>query len=82
MPMLNLILDGDHCWPDLDPKDVIHLGNDAPPIGLAVLPGGMLSGKTSVTFRIDLPDGRVVIAETSFALLETAVRAIQARYGQ
>jgi hypothetical protein len=82
MPTLNLFLDGDNCWPDLHTKELIHLGNDAPPIGLAVLPGGMLSGRTSVSFRIDLPDGRVVIAETSFALLDTAVRTIKARYGE
>lgn len=85
MAQLNLHLDGDNCWPDLKgqvggPK-VIHLGNDAPPIGVAVLPHGMIpSGLPSVTFRIDLPDGRTVLAETSARLFVTAARAILARH--
>jgi hypothetical protein len=85
VPALNLFLDGDDCWPDLKPLmaegRVVHLGNGAPPIGLAVLPGGMASGAPSVMLRIDLPDGRAVLAETSLALLVTAARAAVARYG-
>lgn len=85
MPSLNLILDGDRCWQDLPEKmrqgQVIDLmGNDNSPIQFAALPGGMASGKTSVTIRIDLPDGRVLLTETSLALLGTAARAIEARY--
>ena len=60
---------------------VIHLGNGAPPIGIAALPGGMASGRTSLTIRIDLPNGDVVLAETSLALLQLAARAFTARYG-
>lgn len=83
MPALTLIVEGDNAWTDLDEKEVINLmGNSVPPIQLAALPGGMASGKTSITFRFDLPDGKVLLAETSFALLKTAVRAIEARYGQ
>ena len=83
MPALTLIVEGDNAWTDLNEKEVINLmGNNVPPIQLAALPGGMASGKTSVTFRFDLPDGKVLLAETSFALLKTAVRAIEAKYGQ
>jgi len=82
---MRINLDGDQCWPDLAGKvgtdQVIHLGNDAPPIALAVLPGGMESGAPSVMFRIDLPDGRVLLAETSMALYLTAADAMRARYG-
>lgn len=85
MPAMTINLDGDKCWPDLEGKvgtdQVIHLGNDAPPIGLAVLPGGMSSGKPSVMFRIDLPDGRALLAETSMALFLTAADAMKGRYG-
>lgn len=83
MPAINVFLEGDNCWPDLKKGDerIIHLGNDSPPIGIAALPGGMVpSRRTSLMFRLDLPDGTVVMAETSLALLENAVRAIRARH--
>lgn len=70
---------GDGAWPDIAQKvergEVIHLVGEG--LQLALLPGGMSSGAASVMLRIDLPDGRVVIAETSMALLETAVRTFQ-----
>jgi len=78
--VIDLKLDGDGAWPDLMDKGVIHLG-DGTTIGLCVLPGGMTSGRPSVAFRLDLPDGQVVCAEASWRVLATAVRAIAARYG-
>jgi hypothetical protein len=86
MPTLDLKLDGDGCWPDLGQihqagKLLNAMGNDTV-VGLALLPGGMASGEASVTIRLDLPDGRVVIAETSFALLENAVNCMRIRLGQ
>jgi len=83
MPVLSVILDGDNCWPDIRTRqqDVIHLGNNAPPIQVACLTGGMTSGLPSVTFRIDLPDGKVVLAETSLRLFQIAAAAITARFG-
>lgn len=83
MPVaINIKFDGDGAWPDLADRkdDIIHLANDSS-IDLAVLPGGMASGRLSCAFRIDLPDGKVVICETSWRLLVTAVRAIAVRYG-
>lgn len=83
---LTLHLDDDGSFPDLvenrDTDQIIHLGNDAPPMHLTVLPGGMASGKPSVMLLINLPDGRVVLAETSLALLQMAVRAFTAKYGE
>jgi hypothetical protein len=67
-------------WPDLDLTKVIHLGNDAPPIKIASLPGGMGSGRASICLRIDLPDGRTVLAETSLRLLCMAARGFAAKY--
>lgn len=76
MPAIDVIL-REPAWPNLDRAKIIHLGNDAPPIGLAGLVGGMQSGRPSVVLRIDLPDGRVVLAETSLRLLVTAVDALR-----
>lgn len=80
MIQLNVILDGDNCWPDLRDKCLIHLGNDSPPIQVAVLDRGMTSGAPSLSLRIDLPDGRTVIAETSARLFVSVARIIGAKY--
>lgn len=80
MPTLTVDMSGDGAWPDLLKRNVIHLGNDAPPIQIAVLAGGMRSRKPSVSIRLDLPDGRVVVAETSARLLCTAGRMIAAKF--
>lgn len=81
--MIPLILDmdGDNAWPDLrDHQDrVIGVVET---FRIARLSRGMTSGETSVAIRIDLPDGRVVIAQTSLRLLTMAVRAFEAREGQ
>jgi hypothetical protein len=80
MPRLDVHCDGDACWPDLrdDPGLIDLMGEGAPPIGLALLPGGMASGRASVAIRIDLPDGRTVLTETSLALLDQAVAIFHA----
>lgn len=78
---IDLKMDGDGAWPDLAARraDVIHLAETT--IGLASLAGGMASGRPSVALRIDLPDGRPVVVETSWRALATAVQALAARYG-
>lgn len=53
--------------PDAEKTDIYFLSG---PIAAAILEGGMTSGKPSVGLRIDLPDGRVVIQQTSVAALE------------
>lgn len=67
-------------WPELDKEKIIHLGEGAPPVQVAVLDKGLQSGRPSVAIRIDLPDGRTVIAETTARLFCTAARAIMAKY--
>lgn len=78
MGRLIVHLDGDNCWPDLKGRintpQVIHVHI----YEIARLEAGMTSGKSSVTVRINLPDGKVVLAETSFALLRNAVLAFDA----
>lgn len=64
-------------WPDMEP-DFIHTTE---PIGVTALAGGMMSGAPSVAFRIKLPDGKYVIAETSLALFFTAADAMKIRFG-
>ena len=73
-------LEGDAAWPDLKDKEIIHLGNGAPPLQVAVLDGGLTSGRPSVALRVDLPDGKYVVAETSARLFCMAARAIMAKY--
>jgi hypothetical protein len=77
--VIDLKLDGDGAWPDVDARTVVHLAETE--IGMAVLAGGMMSGRESVAFRFRLPSGRDVIAETSWRALATAVQAIAARHG-
>lgn len=69
---VSVYCDGEGCWPDLvqRPEAVI----EARLTSVARLPHGMASGKSSVTIRIDLPDGRVVLAQTSLAILDAAAR--------
>jgi hypothetical protein len=81
MLAMTIILDGDGAWPDLDGKHVVHLGNDALPIQVAALSGGMESDRVSVAIRRDLPDGSVVVAETSAELFISAARLIAGRWG-
>lgn len=82
---VQVILEGDNCWPDLQEKfrqqRVLDLmGNDVPAIQFAALPRGMASGRTSVTLRLDSPNGTVVLTELSLAMLGSVTRAIEARY--
>ena len=75
------IIEGEGAWGDLEGKEVIHLANDAPPIQVAALRGGMASGRSSVAIRVDLPDGRAVVAETSLRLFLRTADVLRARYG-
>ena len=61
---------------------MIYLGNDASEIEIVARPKGMASGRTSISMRLDLPDGRVVILETALYELANAGRKIQERFGE
>ena len=45
---------------------------------IGLLPQGTAAGRPSVALLIRLPDGTPVIAQTTWALLSTAVRALSA----
>lgn len=83
MPAMHVILEGDAAWPDVaqlaEQGKLIHLRET--PWSLAALAMGMRSGRTSIALRLDLPDGRTLIAETSLGLLLGAARAFEARHG-
>lgn len=82
MISMTVSLEGDGAWPDLQyrPTDIIHLSNDAKPIRVVVLNGGMETGRPSLAMRIDLPDGKVVVAETSARLFCSAAKLIMSKY--
>lgn len=73
MPALTIIMNGDNCWPELKEKGFVT--GDF--VAIARLPNGTVSGKPTVTVRIELPDGQTVLAETTLALLSNAVRAFE-----
>ena len=77
MPAMELNF-SEPAWPELANETVIHTTEK---IGVTALQGGMASGKPSVAFRIKLPDGKYVIAETSLGLFLSAADAFKARYG-
>jgi hypothetical protein len=85
MPVMDLVFN-EPAWPDLleragDDKVFLLMGQDSAPIKVTGLAGGMQSGKLSVALRIDLPNGGVVVTETSLALFLTAADGLKARYG-
>ena len=80
MPEMIINLSGDGCWPDLKEKGFIE-ADPKKPIQLGALPAGMGSGRPSVSIRMDLPDGTVVIGQTSVALFQMASAALTGRFG-
>jgi chloramphenicol 3-O-phosphotransferase len=78
MPLLNIILEGDGALRDRDVSRM-KIADNAKPITLVLLNGGMESGKHSVSLYIEMPDGSSVFAETSLALFEQAAAAFRGR---
>lgn len=74
---LQIDLNGDTAWPELQGTDFGH--------GLmthvTVLADGTSGGKPSVAVRGKLEDGSEVVLETTWNLLYSSARAIEARYG-
>lgn len=84
MPSLRVITDGVGAWPDLDRRAARHKLVEVPDTAMeiACLPQGMQSGRASVAFRIDLPDGRVVFIQSSLRALHAATAALVAKHGE
>lgn len=89
MPMLHVIMEGDGAWPDLTEKleqwklqwfrDVP--GEPQAELSVAALPEGMSTGRTSIAIRVDLPDGEVIVVESSLRIWAGAIASFRARYG-
>lgn len=80
-----IILDiEDAGWSDLRKVEaegkLIHL-NKATSFAIAGVANGMVSGKPSVMIRVDLPEGKVLLLETSLALILSAADALRIRHG-
>lgn len=77
--IIHLRLEGDGAFSDLQDKldQVVHLTE---PFTIAALEGGMISGRPSIAIRIDLPDGKVVIQETSILAFLAAADTIKAKF--
>ena len=69
-------LNGDGCWPELKTKGF----TEARFVGIALLTKGTVSGRPSVTARFEMPDGTVVLGETTARLFCMAAKAIMARH--
>lgn len=63
----------------IDSGRLIHLTG---PVEVGGLTRGMTSGRASVAFCFTLPDGRVVLAETSMRLFKVAADALHAALGE
>lgn len=83
MPTINVNLDGEGVWPDME--QLINDGKliiipDEAAIDIAVLDDGTVSGEPSMAFRFHLPDGKVVFAQTTLRLYLLTASVIQAKY--
>lgn len=80
MPMLHIHLEGDGALNAVaeGATGIVHVQND---VHVTALPHGTTGGKPSVAFGFRLPDGRLVIAETTLALFLLAADALKARFG-
>lgn len=74
---IDIVLDGNNAWPDLQDRGV----HEVQKLAITALDRGMASGKPSVAIRLDLEDGTVVVAQTSLVLFLSAADALKARYG-
>lgn len=75
---VSIELDGDKCWPDLATRTTV----EGTLVGIATLAGGTTEGRPSVTFRIELEDGTVVLAQTTLRLFQGAAAAFRGKYGE
>lgn len=76
MPMLTIHLQGEGAWSDVDKATIIEARDNAARV--ALLRGGMTSGKASVGVLIDMKDGTHIFWQTSAALFINAAKAMEA----
>lgn len=74
---LSIDLVGDNAWPDLRDKEF----GSGMMTHITVLPNGTDGGKPAIAIRGKLDDGSEVVLQTTWNLLYSACRAVEARYG-
>lgn len=75
-PMIHVELEGDGAWSDLpEPHKIVHYQKSW---RVALLKQGMRSGRSSIALRLDLPNGDVVVAQTSLAAWLAATKVLEA----
>lgn len=79
MIVMHVDLRGNGAFKDFQNKEIIHLKST---IRVAALTSGLTSGKTSVAFGFELPDGRAVLAETSLKMFLTSADMLRAKFGE
>lgn len=81
MPAMRIILDSEEeeILKGINRNRIITIQT---PITIAGLPAGMVSGKPSVNFTFELPNGEVVFAETSMRMFQLAAKMFIAKYGE
>jgi len=78
MPVITVCREESDAWIDLRTKPFIDAMGPSTKIAVVPLKGGMESGNTSVTFRVDAPSGETIVFETSLKILKSAVELIEA----
>lgn len=78
MPVITICKEDSDAWVDLRTKSYINAMGPLTKISICPLQGGMESGNTSVTFRVDAPSGETILFETSLKMLRMAVDLIEA----
>lgn len=74
--MIPLTIRFDDKWDDVT-GEVVYANKE---MKVMVLSDGTASGRPSVMIRFDLPDGRIVVGETTARLFCSAGRMITSRY--
>jgi len=82
MPIINLKLNGERAFSDLQGKEKGDIIHRKAAFTVASLAKGMKSGHPSLAIRIDLPEGKVLIQETSVAAWLAIAAALEMRFGR
>ena len=69
-------------WHDLrdNPKLFPAMGETVKDLRFGALPNGTVEGMPTVNICFELPDGRIVLTETTMRIFCSAARAFEARY--
>jgi hypothetical protein len=78
MLMMHVHLDATGMLDGVDVSKIIRVREG---VEIGCLPRGMASGKASVEIICPLPDGKILLLETSLAVLQATVNVFTAKYG-